>query len=40
MPVKEGYYYTSQIINDNDIPTMIWEEHKIEIEDENSLNNK
>ena len=29
MPVKDGYYYSSKIINDNGIPTMIWEEHEI-----------
>lgn len=33
MPVKEGYYYTSKIINNNSIPTQEWKEHKIEGEE-------
>lgn len=27
---EEGYYYTSNIVNIDGIPTQVWEKHKIE----------
>ena len=34
MPVKEGYYYTSKIVNKGGIPTQEWEEHEQEKEND------
>ena len=30
MPVKDGYYYASKIVDINGIPTQQWEEYEIE----------